>query len=426
MRCQIVAVLFCSVFWYNTLMTQDKKFPDGFLWGAATSAHQVEGDNRNDWTEWEKKNAERLSKTNGAKYPPENYISDQACDHYSRYEEDFDIAKSLGHNAHRFSIEWSRVEPEEGKFDEKEIEHYRDVIRALRERGMEPFVTLWHWTNPIWFAEAGGWENKKATEYFVRYVEKVVDVLGDVKFWITMNEQEAFARHGYFTKDRPPATGTIFTAYHVLKKLVHAHEQAYQVIKNIRPKSLVGFSESRVFFEPYNRLPHNLLATKLIAWWRNNAFFDQFVKHSDFIGQQYYFHSRVRLNPFVSHWGFQYNENKKVSDMGWELYPEGLYHVLTDLTKYKKPIYITENGLADARDEHRAWFIREHVRWMKKAMDEGADVRGYFYWSLLDNFEWDKGFWPRFGLVEVNYQTLERTIRPSAWEYKKIIMDHEA
>src|SRR3989344_4765636 len=134
-----------------------KKFSEGFLWGAATSAHQVEGNNHNDWTQWEKENAERLSKESGEKYLPENYISGKACDHYNRYEEDFDIAKSLGHNAHRFSIEWSRVEPEEGKFNEKEIEHYRDVIRALRERGIEPFVTLWHWTVPIWFQKRGGW-----------------------------------------------------------------------------------------------------------------------------------------------------------------------------------------------------------------------------------------------------------------------------
>lgn len=430
---------------------EQQKFPRSFFWGSSTSAHQVEGNNHNDWSEWEEKTAEQkaarakdkkwsdhILKSHPNPLQKENYISGRACDHYKRFREDFDIAKSLGHNAYRFSIEWSRIEPEEGIFDEKEIEHYRQVIAELREREMEPFVTLWHWTNPVWFVKAGGWENKKAIEYFVRYVEKIVSSLDRVTFWITMNESEAFARHGYFTKDRPPGTGSIITAYRVLKNLARAHARAYKSIKRMRPKSVVGFSESRVFFEPYNRWPHNVIATKLIAWWRNNAFFDRFAEHSDFIGQQYYFHSRVRLNPFVSQWGFQYNENKKVSDMGWELYPEGLYHVLTDLKKYHKPIYITENGLADARDDHRAWFIKEHIRWMKKAMGEGIDVRGYFYWSLLDNFEWQQGFWPRFGLVEVDYsakgaapacgqgsasggKTLDRKIRQSAWEYKKII-----
>lgn len=426
--------LFLFGFCYNDLMAQNDEFPKDFFWGAATSSHQVEGGNHNDWTEWEVENA-KIKNQNAKlrnfpdyilqRYPnplqEENYISGRVCDHYNRYEEDFDIAKSLGHNAHRFSIEWSRVEPEEGKFDEKEIEHYRQVITALRERGMEPFVTLWHWTNPLWFTRNGGWKQEHVSEFFERYVEKVVSSLEDVVFWITMNESEAFARHGYIIKDRPPAMGTIFTAYRVLKNLAMSHRAAYESIKKIRKDSKVGFSESKVFFESYNNWPHNLVAAKLIAWWRNNAFFDQFAEHADFIGQQYYFHSRVRLNPFVSQWGFQYNENKKVSDMGWELYPEGLYHVLTELRKYRKPIYITENGLADARDEHRAWFIKEHIRWMKKAMEEGVDVRGYFHWSLLDNFEWQEGFWPRFGLVEMDYKTLERTIRPSAWEYKEII-----
>src|SRR3989338_7255750 len=163
-----------------------------FYWGAATSSHQIEGGNSNDWTEWEKTHAKRLAL--GAKrttwpefilknYPsplePENYISGKACDHYNRFREDFDIAKSLGHNAHRFSLEWSRIEPEEGRFDEKEIAHYREVIAALRERGMEPFVTLWHWTLPLWLRNQGGWENKKTIQDFVLYAEKIVELLGE-------------------------------------------------------------------------------------------------------------------------------------------------------------------------------------------------------------------------------------------------------
>ncbi len=148
--------------YYKTMRLE---FPKNFYWGAATSSHQVEGNNRNDWSEWEK-SGDRIKDLEKRglikKYGLENYISGQACDHYNRFREDFDIAKSLGHNAHRFSIEWSRVEPEEGKFDEKEIEHYRQVILALKERGIEPFVTLWHWTVPVWFAQKGGWLNKDA------------------------------------------------------------------------------------------------------------------------------------------------------------------------------------------------------------------------------------------------------------------------
>src|SRR3989344_5310557 len=192
------------------------EFRKDFYWGSATSAHQVEGNNHNDWSEWEKENANRLvseaSKKISPPYllaeathqalqageggarvgleatDPSNYLSGQACDHYNRFREDFDIAKSLGHNAHRFSIEWSRVEQEEGKWDEKEIRHYQEVINALREHGLEPFVTLWHWTSPIWIAKQGGWENPKTIEYFSRYVDKIVRSLKSVAYWITLNE----------------------------------------------------------------------------------------------------------------------------------------------------------------------------------------------------------------------------------------------
>src|SRR3990167_9196102 len=187
------------------------EFPRNFFWGAATSAHQVGGNNHNDWTEWEYLNAKRLTLNAQKKnwpdyilknYPnplqEENYISGRACGHYNRFREDFDIVKSLGHNAHRFSIEWSRIEPEEGKWNEKEIEHYREVISALRKRGIEPFVTLWHWTLPLWISKNGGWENRKTVRYFARYCEKVVYALReDVKFWITLNEPVVHAKISY-------------------------------------------------------------------------------------------------------------------------------------------------------------------------------------------------------------------------------------
>ena len=419
-------------------------FPKGFFWGAATSAYQVEGGNHNDWTEWEIKNA-KVKMQNAKlqnwpdyileKYPnplqPENYISGRACDHYNRFPEDFDIAKSLEHNAHRCSIEWSRIEPEEGKFDDAAIEHYRGVIQALRERGIEPFVTLWHWTLPIWFAQKGGWMHKDAEKDFIRFVSKVVSELKlEVRYWITGNEFETYARHGYFLGDRPPGRHNFFLAYLILRKLLKVHKEAYAEIKRIAPEVEVGFTESVVYFEPFNRWPHNLLLLRLVKRWRNNPFFEHFAASSDFIGLQHYFHSRIRLNP-KSNWWIQFNENKKVSDFGWEIFPEGIYHILKELERYKKPIYITENGLADAKDRYRADYIRDYIACIGRAFSEGVDVRGYFHWSLLDNFEWQEGFWPRFGLVEINYsakggsafggKTLERRIRPSALEYKKII-----
>ena len=387
-------------------------FPKNFYWGSATSAHQVEGDNHNDWTEWEKANAERLTKKarnywqpwQQEKFPEmfesKNYISGKACDHYNRFRADFDIAKSLGHNAHRFSIEWSRIEPEQGKFDEKEIEHYRQVISALKERGIEPFVTLWHWTNPIWIRDIGGWENKKTIGYFLRYVEKIIDAFGaEIKFWITLNEPCVYSSAGFLKGHWPPDKSNIFKYFKVLRHLAGAHNKSYKVIKEINAQTQVGISKHNIYFEniPFAN-----------SFW-NEYFLDKIKNHQDFIGLNYYFHARL--------FG---NKNEQISDLGWEIYPEGIYHVLKSLKKYNKPIYITENGLADAKDEKRAEFIKEHLKWMHKAIGEGVDVRGYFYWSLLDNFEWDKGFWPRFGLVEIDYKTMARKIRNSALEYADI------
>lgn len=372
------------------------KFPKDFYWGAATSAYQVEGGINNcDWAEV--------------------YPAGIACDHYNRFEEDFDIAKSLGHNAHRFSIEWSRIEPEEGKFNEAEIEHYQKVIDALRQRGIEPFVTLWHWTNPIWFSEKGGWLNKDAPKYFERYVKKIVSGFGDdVKFWITLNEpDDVYAFRAYFRGMYPPQEKNFLKIWRVSKNLIEAHNKAYKIIHEHNNDSMVGFANNTIYFESRGLIAGivKFFASKYWNFW----FLDKVSDCSDFIGCSYYHHNILK--------GFKIkqNENKDTTDVVWEIYPEGIYHILKDLKKYKKPIYITENGLADAKDEKRAKFIKDHLFWTHKAIQEGVDVRGYFYWSLLDNFEWDKGFWPRFGLVEVDYKTMARKVRPSALEYKKII-----
>ncbi|MDP3779339.1 MAG: glycoside hydrolase family 1 protein [bacterium] len=403
-------------------------FPKDFLWGAATSSHQVEGNNHNDWSEWEKKNAERLAKEAEQKFgtfpswphikeeaqKPENYISGIACDHYNRFKEDFDIAKQLGHNAHRFSIEWSRIEPEEGKFDDKEIEHYRDVIKALRERGLEPFVTLWHWTMPIWLAEKGGVGNRKFPFYFSRFCDRVVSAFGDeVRFYITLNEPDVFTLNSYLRGIWLPQKKSLWWYYRITANLIRAHRAAYSSIKKIKPKAQLGVSVSLTFFESSGGFINNIV-TRILHYLRNIHFLRHIRSTQDFVGVNYYFHNMFR-------YGMNKNKNERVSDMGWELYPEGMYQVLKDAAQYKKAIYITENGLADMEDSQRAWFIREMLRQVSHAMQEGADIRGYFHWSLLDNFEWDKGFWPRFGLVDINRKTLERKIRPSAWEYKKII-----
>ena len=235
----------------------NKKFPEGFLWGAATSSHQVEGGTKNNWTQWEKDNADRLAREASGKwqkwqqdkfpemFEPENYISGRACDHYNRYGEDFDLAKNGGHNAHRFSIEWSRIEPEEGKFDQKEIEHYRKVILALRERGIEPFVTLWHWAEPIWFDEKGGWTNKKSVEYFSRFVEKIVGEYKDlVKFWVVINEPNVSMGFGYLRGSQPPGRKGIINFITGFLNLLEAFKVASNVIKKIDMQAEIGVANS--------------------------------------------------------------------------------------------------------------------------------------------------------------------------------------
>ncbi|MCX6765800.1 MAG: glycoside hydrolase family 1 protein [Candidatus Moranbacteria bacterium] len=408
-----------------------KQFPKDFFWGAATSAHQVEGNNVNNWSQWERENAGRLAKEakdkwqdwQKEKFPemfnPENYISGRACDHYNRYEEDFDLAQSSGHNAHRFSIEWSRIEPEEGKFNEKEIEHYRKVILALRKRNIEPFATLWHWTNPLWLEEKGGCESKKFPFFFSRYAQYVVKNLGEsVKFWITLNEPTSVIAASYCIGNWPPQKKNLIVAWKLYGNFARAHIEAYKIIRLISKDARVGFANALHSFEPYRKNSWlDKLSVAVGLYFVNKRMLNLTKGYNDFLTVQYYFHNRFKF-PRKIRLG-----DKPVNDLNWEIYPEGLYHVLKWLKEYNLPIYVTENGLADA-DEKRADFIKNHLQWIKKAIDEGADVRGYFYWSLMDNFEWDKGFWPRFGLVEIDYQTLERKPRKSFYAYEEIIKNN--
>jgi len=405
----------------------EQKFPKGFFWGAAISAHQTEGGCLDDWSEWEKETAKiHQQNANSQKWPDyilneypsplegANYISGGACDHYNRFLEDFEIAKSLGLNAFRFSIEWSKIERKAGQFDQREIEHYKKVVMALKERGMEPFVTLWHWPLPLWVSKKGGWNFQEIIDYFARYVTKVVSAFkDDIRFWLTINEPEVYTIESYLLGHWPPQKRSLLSAFAVIQNLIKTHKKAYRIIKSINPKAQVGIAKHNVCFEAYKNKPVNQILKKAADFFWNFYFLNQIKNEQDFIGLNYYFHSRIN-------YGFSKNENKIVSDMGWELYPQGIYYVLKDLKKYQKPIYITENGLADARDKYRAWYIKEVLKNVYRAIGEGVDVRGYFYWSLLDNFEWDKGFWPRFGLVKMDYKNLKRTIRPSAKLYAKI------
>jgi len=392
-----------------------KKFPQAFLWGAATSAHQVEGRNiYNDW--WQAEQGHLLKEA-----------SDSACKHYELYAEDFAIAQQLNHNCHRFSIEWSRIEPQEGNFQAAEIEHYRKIITDLKSKAMEPVVTLHHFTNPIWFSKKGGWAKFKLQKYFLRFVDKIVREFADqVKFWITINEPLVYSSHSYLLGAWPPGEHSLYQTAKVTLNLASAHIKAYRVIHQIyRQKNLlkpmVSIAANLQAFE----ICRPTLKNKLAAYLRDRLYNFCFIeillrkKTLDYIGVNYY----GRNLADARHWGIRHllldtcQDNHyplRKNSLGWDIYPQGLYKLLLSLKKYNLKVFITENGICTSDDALRWDYIREHLEELHRAIGQGVGVIGYIYWSLIDNFEWDKGFTPRFGLVEVDYQNYKRRIRPSA------------
>ena len=396
------------------------KFPDNFLWGTATSAYQVEGDNTNaDWWAWEKA---------AGKEP-----SAKACRHYEFYEQDFDLARGLNHNAHRLSIEWARIEPAEGQFSETEIKHYIDVIQALKRRGIEPVVTLHHFTNPQWLSQLGGWEDRRSVELFVRYVEVVTKALAPhVRYWITINEPTILTSHAYMFGVWPPQAKSFLRAWKVHTNLADGHIAAYRKIHQVYnaaglavPK--VGFSQHITAVVPCSSTLRNRLAAGLRDYFFNFELLDRFVRNRslDFIGVNYYSRHLVH----VTGWGLgdllsqvcsQGHHPLKKNSLGWDIYPEGLGQILMKLKRYNLPVMITENGICTEDDGQRWDFIADHLRHVHAAIQQGVPVIGYLHWSLLDNFEWDKGFVPRFGLIHINYKTFQRTIKESARKFAEV------
>lgn len=361
----------------------------GFLYGAGTSAHQVEGNSvNNNWWKWEQGR-------------PKEFRSGIACDHWNRYAEDIALAHQLGHTAHRLSLEWSKIEPTPGHFDVAVIAHYKAVLLELKKYNMKAFVTLHHFTNPLWVEKNGAWESSETAELFNRYASYCAQQLGDlVDFWITINEPMVYAVQSYFAGVWPPQKKNVFTMLRVINNLAKGHVLAYRTLHRITPRVPVGFAKSIVAFAPEQSLKN---------WFYNHRFFSLIKNKQDFIGVNYYFAEYDRTNSAVR------------SDLGWIVSPDDFERILLELQKYNKPMYITENGIADANDVNRADFIRSHLRAIENVQKQGVDVRGYLHWSLIDNFEWAEGFTPRFGLIAIDYATQERTIRPSAYVYKAII-----
>jgi len=405
-------------------------FPKKFLWGAATSAHQVEGNMHNQWSVWELENAkskaaqashqfddlDSWSHIESEAIDPSSYVSGSGTDHYNLYSQDFDLLKKMNMNAFRFSIEWSRVEPNEGAWSVEAIEHYKRYVAELKKRDIEPVVTLFHFTLPTWFAALGGFEKKKNVHYFERFAEKIMQELGSaIRFVITINEPEVYASESYLHGNWPPNMTNKKVFLRVLKNLAYAHNQVADMIHGSNRRYKVSIAKNSAYFYAGDDALLSRKSTDVMQYLQDDYFLKKVIKKCDFLGVNFYFSNRV--------YGYRiHNPDVKLSDLGWDLSPANIQQALERLNeRYHLPIVITENGVADARDEHRQWWITQTLMGMQKAMANGVRLEGYLHWSLIDNFEWDKGIWPRFGLAAVDYETKARTLRPSAVWFGKII-----
>jgi beta-glucosidase len=399
---------------FNLKSNPELCFPKNFFWGCATSAHQIEGGLVNDWSEWEKSKT-RLEKLKEENLDPLDFISGQAANSYLDNNADIVCLKELGVNSYRFSVDWSRIEPQEGVFNQEALDYYLNFIKKLRAQGIEPFVTLWHWPIPLWLRDLGGWQSVKIVKYFQRFVEKTVSYLNsEVNFWLTLNEPMVYSSMSYLAGQWPPQKKNFFSYYRVINNLIKAHRLAYDTIKKIDSNNQIGIAKHNIYFEASKNKLINRFLKWCSDWWWNFRFLNRLHDKQDFIGLNYYFHNKIDFGRSKKH------VYEKSSDLGWGLYPEGIYYLLKDLSKYQKPIYITENGLADRGDQHRSWYIQEVLKNIHQAISEGVTVKGYFHWSLIDNFEWAEGFHPRFGLYELDRQNFERRARSSALYYKDI------
>jgi beta-glucosidase len=421
------------------------RFPAAFLFGTATSATQIEGHcETSDWAAFARqpghiKNGDR---------------PDVACDSWHRWREDVALQKSLGLGAYRLSIEWARIEPRPGSVDTAALDTYRAILAALRDAGIEPMVTLHHFTLPTWLAERGGVLADEFPRRFAEFARTAIGALGDLcSLWITINEPNVLAAHAYLLGVWPPAAKSPASALRAHYRLLEGHVAAYRALKHARGDGAqVGVAHHLRIVQP-SRPESRADRGAATAFGRvfNEAFaaavcegamyghLDPLVRGAsgfrvaeargtqDFFGINYYSRDVVRLSPrhaaemFVAR---GVPAGAEVSDVGWEVYPEGLgMLVRTWARRSALPVYVTENGIADAADTKRGPFLVRHLAELARAIDDGVDVRGYFHWSLLDNFEWSEGYGPRFGLCEVDYVTLQRRPRPSAHLYAKIAKD---
>ncbi len=409
-------------------------FPEGFLWGTATAAHQVEGRNQNNtWYAWEQEEGRII----------DGHKSELACDWWGgRWREDFDRAQAGDQNAHRLSIAWSRIQPEPDRWDEDALDHYREMLIGLRSRKMTPMVTLHHFSEPLWLAEMGGWENEAVIDAFEAFTRKAVEALMPYcNLWVTINEPNVFMLGAYIEGLFPPGKKDLNAALQVMQHMIRAHARAYKLIHELQPDGRVGSSINYRGFKPASWLPWDRLAAKALHTLFNDLFprtlkdgvfntirkktsIPEAIGTQDFVGVNYYSTDMVRFSPFAAKDMYTrrfYPEDAVLSESDFIAnIPEGMIEAVKWAGSFGLPIIISENGVDDSKDSLRPGYLLEHLHALWKIMNANLRVEGYFHWTLVDNFEWERGWTQRFGLWGLDLETQARIRRPSVDMYAEI------
>ena len=403
------------------------KSPKDFQWGGAASAFQSEGvqiyDNKcveNNWTQ-----DPLLGK---------QYKNTIGSDHWNRYKHDVQLLKKLGFNSYRFSVAWEKIEPEEGQFDQRAMDHYRDLCRELRKSGIEPWVCLFHFTLPTWLADSGGFENEENIKYFVRFCKYVFENLHDqVHFWASYNEPIAYAMEAYFRGTFPPHKKNFRTAGIVFKNMLNAHVTIYHEFKSIDETAQIGIIKFFHPLEPYSwwnpierlaaKLGNYLVHDTVLNFFKDGTYNWLFAVRDtnvnargtlDFIGVNYYRHEIIQVSPLKIGTLKAREFEQRVPDNNRSIYPEGLYRSIEKAATLNLPIYITENGIADATDLMRNEFIKKHLYVIQCALENGYDIRGYHYWTPIDSIGWTGQYKSKYGFYAVDPDSMERTFRTGA------------
>lgn len=419
------------------------KLPQDFMFGTATASVQIEGgDTNNNWY--------RFCEEGKTKDKSHCII---AADHWNRYEEDIRLMTELNQQTYRMSIEWSRIEPSRGIYNDDAIQHYRDELQLLRKSNIRPLVTIHHVTNPLWFEDMGGWANSESVSLFKSFAEKVVLSFGDlVSDWVTINEPNVYLEGAYAGANFPPQEPSLKKYFRGARNMILAHIEAYRMIhrirkeKNYEGKTLVGIAHHVRVFDPANNNLSTRFACKLANYSFHKLFFEGMTCgkvmfpigtgnyplgkgiYSDFIGINYYTRDIIRFTWDATRLfgDFTVKTDAETNDLGWEIYPEGLYRLCKEYWQsYKLPVFILENGICDHEDKQRTKYIYDHFEMIRNLLDEGVPVERYYHWSLIDNFEWDEGLSARFGLIEVDFETQKRTIRKSGYFYGELSKNKE-